>query len=568
MTKVYNDPVRFADDMLAGFVQLHSDLVQPVYGGAIRSTETPEGKVAVVIGGGSGHYPAFVGWVGPGMADGAVVGNIFASPSTQQIYSVAKAADRGAGVFFSYGNYAGDVLNFDLAQERLRGEGIRAKTVTVTDDVTSASIAERHKRRGTAGDLVVFKIAGAAAEAGYDLDAVTAVARRANDATISFAVAFAGCTLPGADEPLFGLPEGQMGVGMGVHGEPGIAEQEIVPSAELAGMLVERLLAERPADASGRVVAIVNGLGATKYEELFVLWNDVAPLLKDAGLTIVAPEVGELITSLDMAGVSLTLVWLDDELETLWTAPTQTSAFRRGTTVETRPSTRVAQSTDSTQTFAEASDASRAAARSLLEAADQIAAVLHENEAELGRLDAIAGDGDHGRGMTKGADAAVAALKAAVEAGAGLASALGAAGDAWADKAGGTSGALWGTGLRAAADQLSDTDQTAAADAVASVRAALEHVLTFGKAQRGDKTLLDAFFPFVEALEESVGGGQPLATAWSAAAGRATEGAEATAPMSPRIGRARPLAERSVGHADPGAVSLALILTTASERIS
>ncbi|SEE87440.1 dihydroxyacetone kinase family protein [Ruania alba] len=560
MTTVFNDPTQFAQDMLAGFCRLHADTVEPVTGGAIRATETPEGKVAVVIGGGSGHYPAFVGWVGPGMADGAVVGNVFSSPSTQQVHAVATAAERGGGVFLSYGNYAGDVLNFDLAQERLITDGIPTKTVVVSDDITSASTEERHKRRGTAGDLVVFKIAGAAAEAGYDLDGVVEVAERANDATFSFAVAFAGCTLPGDSEPLFTVPAGRMGVGMGVHGEPGIGEQDVLPASELATMLVDKLLTERPEGAT-RAAVLVNGLGGTKYEEMFVLWNSVAPLLDEAGVEMVAPEVGELITSLDMTGVSLTLFWLDPELEELWLAPAQTPGFRRGAAVATTRRTRTATDAAADTSFPPASEASQASAQRLVEIGTRLAAVLHEHEEEFGKLDAIAGDGDHGRGMTNGADAALNALTAAVNAGAGVASALAAAGDAWGDRAGGTSGALWGAGLRAAAGALSDEEAPSGAAVRAAVRAALDQLLSYGKAERGDKTMLDALIPFTEALEQD---DRDLSAAWSAAADIATEHAQATADLTPRIGRARPLAERSIGHPDPGAVSLALVMRTAA----
>ncbi len=201
MTRLWNDPADFADEMIAGFVAANERYVRRVSGGVVRSTVVPEGEVAVVVGGGSGHYPAFGGLVGQGLAHGAAMGNLFASPSTQQIHAVATAAHRGGGVFFSYGNYAGDVLNFDAAQERLRAEGIACETVAVTDDIFSALPAERHKRRGIAGDLTVFRIAAAAAEAGYDLAGVTRVARLANDRTRSFGVAFTGCTLPGAEPP-------------------------------------------------------------------------------------------------------------------------------------------------------------------------------------------------------------------------------------------------------------------------------------------------------------------------------------------------------------------------------
>ncbi|PJI95062.1 dihydroxyacetone kinase family protein [Luteimicrobium subarcticum] len=562
MTTVFNDPSQFADEMIAGFTSLHPELVEPVYGGVVRSTETPENKVAVVIGGGSGHYPAFAGWVGPGMADGAVVGNVFASPSTQQVYSVARAAQRGGGVFLSYGNYAGDVLNFDLAQERLRSEGIPTQTVTVTDDLTSASSDEAHKRRGTAGDLVVFKIAGAAAEAGYDLDAVTDVARRANARTFSFAVAFAGCTLPGAPEPLFTVPTGRMGVGMGVHGEPGISEEDVVTSRELAELLVNTVLEERPDGVDGRVLATVNGLGGTKYEELFVLWNDIRPLLEAAGTQLVAPQVGEFITSLDMAGLSLTLTWLDDELEQLWLAPAETPAFRIGGGLHAAQKTEHAASQTGARIFAVASAESQDAARTLLSYAERVAGALRESEDDLGKLDSVAGDGDHGRGMTKGSLAAVAALREAVTQGAGVASALADAGDAWGDKAGGTSGALWGAALRAAAGTLDD-EVAPTADAVAdAVQAGLDELLAFGKAHVGDKTMLDALVPFVESLRTRLDAGDGAADAWHVAAGVATQKAADTASLTPQIGRARPLAERSLGYADPGATSLALVVAT------
>ncbi len=564
MTKVLNNPERFSDEAVDGLVSIYSDYLEKTYGGVISARSTRPGKVAVVIGGGSGHYPAFAGWVGPGLADGAVVGNIFASPSTQQIYAVAKAVDDGAGVFLSYGNYAGDVLNFSLAEEQLGEEGIRAVSVPVTDDVSSASLEEKAKRRGVAGDLVVFKIAGAAAERGDDLDGVIAAAKRANDATYSFGVAFAGCTLPGADEPLFTVPEGQMGVGLGVHGEPGVAEVPLEPAADLARRLVDRLLEERPEGASGRVAVLLNGLGGSKYEELFVLWNDVRKLLDAAGLEVVRPEVGELITSLDMAGVSLTLTWLDDELEELWLAPADTPAFRRGAAPEVRTVHRAMTEAEQQQ-FPQASEQSQALARRLEEGLSAVASLLHDKESELGDLDAIAGDGDHGRGMTKGCDAALAAARAAVAAGAGLSSTLAAAGVAWADKAGGTSGALWGNGLRQASTVLDDETAPTTEQGLAAVQAAQDLVLTFGKAKRHDKTLLDALLPFTDALQKSVGEGNAMAAAWSSAAEVATAEADATAELSPRIGRSRVLAERSKGHPDPGAISLAMILTLAGK---
>lgn len=562
MTKIFNDPADFADEALAGFCDAHSDLVRQVDGGAVRRNRPASPKVAVITGGGSGHYPAFAGIIGPGFADGAVVGNIFTSPSSQQAYSVAKAADSGAGVVFTYGNYAGDVMNFGMASERLNAEGIRAENVLVTDDIASASPGEIGKRRGIAGDFVVFKVMGAAAEAGLDLDAVVRLGSKANGLTRTIGTAFGGCTFPGADQPLFRLPEGQMGLGLGIHGEPGLFDTELPSAVELGRELVRRVLDETPAGASRRLAVILNGLGSTKHEELFVLWRTVAPLLREAGYTLVMPEVGELVTSLDMAGASLTLTWLDDELEQYWTAPALTPAYRRGSVGFDAGVSEVVHEDSATETADYSSTAeSRAYAAQCLSALDTTASLLRASESMLGNMDAIAGDGDHGRGMVRGSAAANEAAATAFERGAGAGSVLIAAGDAWADKAGGTSGVLWGAGLRAFGERLGDAE-TPTPDVLAeSVRAFADRIAGLGKAEMGDKTMMDALLPFTASLEERIASGIPVEEAWAVAATDASAAAASTADLRPLKGRARPLAEKSLGTPDPGATSLAMVFT-------
>ena len=562
MTKIFNDPADFADEALAGFCDAHSDLVRQVEGGAVRRNRPASPKVAVITGGGSGHYPAFAGIIGPGFADGAVVGNIFTSPSSQQAYSVAKAADSGAGVVFTYGNYAGDVMNFGMASERLNAEGIRAENVLVTDDIASASPGEIGKRRGIAGDFVVFKVMGAAAEAGLDLDAVVRLGSKANGLTRTIGTAFGGCTFPGADQPLFRLPEGQMGLGLGIHGEPGLFDTELPSAVELGRELVRRVLDETPAGASRRLAVILNGLGSTKHEELFVLWRTVAPLLREAGYTLVMPEVGELVTSLDMAGASLTLTWLDDELEQYWTAPALTPAYRRGSVGFDAGVSEVVHEDSATETADYSSTAeSRAYAAQCLSALDTTASLLRASESMLGDMDAIAGDGDHGRGMVRGSAAANEAAATAFERGAGAGSVLIAAGDAWADKAGGTSGVLWGAGLRAFGERLGDAE-TPTPDVLAeSVRAFADRIAGLGKAEMGDKTMMDALLPFAASLEERIASGIPVEEAWAVAATDASAAAASTADLRPLKGRARPLAEKSLGTPDPGATSLAMVFT-------
>ncbi|GAB3301185.1 dihydroxyacetone kinase family protein [Parasphingorhabdus pacifica] len=563
MTRLYDDPASFTEDMVAGFVAAHPGRVRSVPGGVVRANRAREGKVAVVTGGGSGHYPAFCGVVGPGFADGAVVGNIFTSPSAEDAYSVAKAADAGAGVVFSFGNYAGDNMNFGLAVERLRREGTAAHNVVVTDDVASAPAEESTARRGVVGDFVVFKVAAAAAEEGYSFDEVVRVAEHANARTRSLGVAFDGCTLPGQKEPLFHVPVGRMGVGLGIHGEPGVSEREMPTASELAELLVDGVLAETPDGAAPRVTAILNGLGSTKYEELFVVWRTVARRLAEAGIEVVEPEVGELVTSLDMSGCSLTLAWLDPELERLWQAPVDTPAYRKGNVVLDESGTELAEEiaeAAAADVVPVAPEAGRRTSAVVARALGEVAECLGDAEEKLGRLDAVAGDGDHGRGMTRGSSAAATAAEDAAGKGLGPAAVLIAAGDAWAAKAGGTSGALWGAALRSFGDELPADRAAAAADLVRGAESALGAVRRLGRAELGDKTLVDALVPFARALRGAVDEGATGARAWVAAAAECERAAEATTELRPRTGRARPLAERSVGTPDPGATSLALVM--------
>lgn len=570
MTRILADAESFVDDALEGFARAHADLVRRVDGGIVRAAPLDAGRVAVVVGGGSGHYPAFAGLVGPGLAAGAVCGNIFSSPSARQAVRVAREVDAGGGILFSYGNYAGDVIHFGAAERELRDAGIDVRTVLVTDDIASAPAGALGTRRGIAGDLCVFRIAGAAAEEGADLDEVERLAVHANSRTRSLGVAFAGCTLPGAPAPLFTVPDGMMSVGLGIHGEPGVRDVPLQRAPELAATLLEPLLAERPDGSGTRAVLIVNGLGTVKYEELFVLFRYVADLLETAGVDVVSPLCGELVTSLDMAGVSVTLLWLDDELERLWNAPALTPAFHRGTVAApaggpARPAGVVAPAAIDEPVVGTASPRSRAAAAlaaDLLTAARD--AVAHRAD-ELGDLDAIAGDGDHGVGMLRGLDAATEAARH-TDPSLGVDERLRRAGAAWADRAGGTSGALWGAALEAMGDALTDSalDAGAAADAVHAGR---ERIQQLGGARPGDKTLVDALVPFDEELRRLVDAGADIGLALRDAAAAASRAAGETAALSPRLGRARPLAERSVGHPDPGAVSFGIIVGAASAHI-
>jgi len=570
VTRITDDPAGFKDDWLAGYTAAYARYVQPVPGasGVMLAGGARGDKVGVVLGGGCGHYPAFAGLVGPGLADGAVVGDIFTSPSAEQAYRVGRHLEGGAGVVFAFGNYAGDTMNFGVARNRLRADGVDARIVLVTDDVASAPAERASTRRGIAGGLFVFKALGAASARGDVIGEVERLGRLANDRTRTFGVAFAGCTFPGATEPLFTVPAGKVELGLGIHGESGVRTVDDMTAEQLAATLVQPLLDERPVGAGRRAAVVLNGLGDTKYEEMFVLYRHVDRLLADAGVEAVLPEVGEFVTSLDMAGTSLSLCWLDDELAQLWAAPADTPTFKRGNASELPTFAPRPVPADAIRLpgadVGEASEQSQQAAGTVRSMLSTMLRVVTDNADELGRIDAVAGDGDHGTGMTRGLRAADAA---AADARGGVGAVLGAAGRAWADKAGGTSGVLWGLFLETAGQRLGNTDDPSAGAVADAVAAGLHEMAEIGGARAGDKTLLDALIPFSDTLTERTGAGEPLAQAWTAAAEVATRAARDTADLVPKVGRARPLADKSRGTPDAGATSLAMLAEAVGELL-
>jgi len=325
--KLINDPFDAVDEALEGFVAAHADIVAFGEPRVIVRRNPGAGKVGLVVGGGSGHEPAFVGYVGSGVADAAACGNIFASPPANVVLAAIHAANHGRGVLMAYGNYAGDVMNFGLAAQMASGEGIDVREIRVTDDVASAAKSEASKRRGIAGDVVVFKCAGAAAEQSLPLDEVQRIAIKANAATRSIGVALSACEVPGSGRPTFELADGEMEIGMGVHGEPGIRRGPLLPADEVAQALVDAIVADIGERGRGEVALLVNGLGATAYLDQYILYRGARRALEAAGLKVIRSYVGEFITSLEMAGASLTVTLLDDELLSLLDAPASTVRF-------------------------------------------------------------------------------------------------------------------------------------------------------------------------------------------------------------------------------------------------
>jgi len=566
MTHLLNDPINFPAELVDGFVKANAKYVKKVYGGVVRATKSKPGKVAIITGGGTGHYPGFMGWVGPGLVDGAVTGNVFASPSASQVRSVAKAADHGGGILLAFLNYAGDVLHFGMAEELLKADGFNVKRSVVTDDVASAPSNETHKRRGIAGGLAVLKVASAAAESGLSLDEVLKVLNKTNERTRTFGVAFSGCTLPGSANPLFEVPKGKMAVGLGVHGEPGIYELDLGTADDVAKLLVDKLLEDVPQNPGKKVIALLNGLGSAKYEELFVTFGCVANRLKNAGIQMIDGEVGEFMTSLDMGGLSLTLVWVDEEIEKYWFVPCDSPAFRKTKMVDEPLDSSVVFNTEpeALKVNKKGNDSSRQAAALIAQALDQIKDIISENESMLGDLDAVAGDGDHGAGMTRGSKAAAEAAHWLVKEGAGAQTTLAGAGARWSENAGGASGALWGAALIAAGNALGDDKDLDLKSYANAVNSFVKSIQQLGGANIGDKTMIDAQVPFAEVFESSISQGLSFIDSWNRAAIASTSAAKETANLTPKMGRARVLAEKSLGHPDPGATSFSLIVSSIS----
>jgi dihydroxyacetone kinase-like protein len=324
LKKILNDPFSYAEETLKGLARAYPQYYRLVEGTTrviARSDGPVKGKVGIVSGGGSGHLPIFTGYVGPGFLDAVASGDVFASPSADEMATAMRAADGGAGVLRLYGNYGGDIMNFDMAGDLVDMDGIESTTVLLADDVASAPLAEREKRRGVAGMVLTFKIAGAAADAGLDLAGVTRVAQKAADGCRSMAVALSPCTVPQAGKPTFTIGDDEMEIGMGIHGEPGVRRGKLRPADEIADAMLDPVLADLSLPRGERLAVLVNSLGATPSEELFILYNRFADRLEGAGMTIAQAIVGRYATSMEMAGASITLLPLDGELETYLAAP-------------------------------------------------------------------------------------------------------------------------------------------------------------------------------------------------------------------------------------------------------
>nr|WP_203561452.1 dihydroxyacetone kinase subunit DhaL [Ideonella livida] len=584
MNRVINQPDLVVEDMLTGWLAAHSDTLRASAHNprVVQRVQAPErGKVGIVTGGGSGHEPAFLGYVGDGLCDAVAIGEIFSSPTAKSFLDAMRAADGGAGVACLYGNYAGDNMNVKMAAEMAAREGIAVKTVVANDDVPSAPKGDEARRRGVAGEILMWKVGSAKADTGASLDEVIATAQKAIARTRSIGVGLSSCVIPAVGHANFHIAHGTMEVGIGHHGEPGIDVRPTATAAEMAEMMLKVLLPDLPFIGEGvadrRVAVLISGLGATPVMEQYILYGEVAKRLQAQGLTVAVNFVGNLFTSLEMMGVTLTLMQLDDELEALLKAPCRSVGMTVGLTVgQVGGGERTARDFSRNATAAAATTAAGPAARAavapravsgptvdLATSGDVVRALITtivENRQYLSDIDGLIGDGDHGINMAKGFTGCGTRLDGLGAGAAVLPAAFEQLSQALMDDIGGSMGPLYGRFFLGFVNTLEGQPALDAALFGDALAAAVANVQGMGNAQVGDKTLIDTLVPALAAYREAQAGGAGFSAALQAMADAAEAGKESTRALQARIGRSARLGARSIGVLDAGATSCALIL--------
>jgi len=568
MQRFINDPDDLVDETVAGFLKAHRDLVRkdPVNPRVVVSRFAPqEGKVGIVTGGGSGHEPAFIGYTGRNMVDAIAVGELFSSPTAKSFADAIRAADGGAGVAVLYGNYAGDNMNVRMASEMVTPEGIEVATVVANDDVCSAPLAERAKRRGVAGEIFMWKIGGAKAALGGSLAEVQAVAQKAVDACRSVGVGLGPCTLPAVGHPNFEIEPGMMEVGIGHHGEPGARVEQLKTADQVADDMLQIVLDDHGLREGTEVAVLVSGLGATPVNELYVLYDRIEIGLEAKGLKVHRAFVGNYFTSLEMIGATLTVMALDDELKTLLDVECASPAMSVSGAATPpvgalkSPRKRAATAAAAGAEHLRAPEASTSPVVALDQASaivEELAEVIVANKAHLSEIDGLIGDGDHGINMAKGFGRAAERIS-------GEAMPLDAAftvlSDVLMSEIGGSMGPLYGFMFQNMALAVEGRAALDAEGFSVMLNAGLAGVSATGAAKVGDKTLIDCFVPAVAAFDAAKA--QGFAPALVAMAEAAERGRDSTVDLVAKLGRAARLGERSRGVPDAGATSCCLILT-------
>lgn len=585
MKKIINKPETLVREMCNGLVLAHPHLEFNSKYKVIKKKEINNNKVTLISGGGSGHEPAHAGFIGKGMLDVAVCGDVFASPSQIQVYQAIRSSVSDKGTLLIIKNYSGDMMNFKNAAHLAGEDGIEVDYVKVDDDIAVEDSLYTVGRRGVAGTIFVHKVAGAAAEAGMSLSQVKEAAQKTIDHTKSIGFAFTSCTVPTKGTPTFSLEENEMEYGVGIHGEPGIRREHVVSADELAQRMVTSLLEQLNIHSeSGQEVAVlINGFGATPLQELYLLNNSVIRELVSRNHTVYKVFVGNFMTSIDMAGASISIMKLDDQLKQLLHAECDTSALVVHGPFDQVNYTEVVVSQEENKSVSYTCETSENDATivndkfslaNIIYLMDKMSEIVIKNEVPFCELDSQAGDGDFGMSIAKGFKQLKAEWNELVTNHANdIGSFLDACSLIIMEYCGGASGPIWGSGFRAASKYARDKKELSTNEMAEMMAAVVKGIQDTGErafgrgAVVGDKTLIDALAPYAESWADSSRQGEDMKTASSKAAEAAVQGAKETEKIVARMGRAGTVGERSIGYPDAGAYAIGVIFTELSKAI-
>lgn len=581
MKKIINKPEDVVLEMCKGMVLAHPELNLIEKYKVIKKDQINKSKVSIISGGGSGHEPAHAGYVGKGMLDAAVCGDVFASPSQIQIYQAIKETASDKGTLLVIKNYSGDMMNFKNAAYLAEEDGIQVDYVKVDDDIAVQDSLYTVGRRGVAGTVLVHKIAGAAAERGYDLPKVKEAAENAIANVKSIGFGLTSCTVPAKGTPTFEIAEDDMEFGVGIHGEPGIRREKIISADELAERTVTSLLKEVGIeDGKGEVAVLINGFGSTPLQELYLLNHSVIRELSRRKVTIARTFVGNYMTAIDMAGASISIMKLDENLKILLSEECDTPALKiKGEVpavtyneiIGTAEAPKVSYEVQTNKEYSVVTE-NRLTLNNIIFMVDQMSECIIRNEVPFCELDSHAGDGDFGMSVAKGFKQLKSEWHEILENKSNnIGNFLEACSIVIMEHCGGASGPIWGSAFRAAGKNTESKTELTLAEFAEMVQASVKGIQATGErsfgrgAVVGDKTLIDALVPYADTLTSSAAEGESLKHALVKAAEAAVEGAKSTEQIVARMGRAGTVGERSLGYPDAGAHGLGVIFTEVAQ---
>lgn len=584
MKKIINTPETVVREMCNGMVMAHPELEFISKYKIMKKRNINKDKVTLISGGGSGHEPAHAGFIGTGMLDVAVCGDIFASPSQIQVYQGIKESVSNKGTLLIIKNYSGDIMNFKNAAYLASEDGINVDYIKVEDDIAVEDSLYTVGRRGVAGTVLVHKIAGAAAEFGESLEKVKEIAQKAADNVRSIGFAYTSCTVPAKGTPTFNLGDNEMEYGVGIHGEPGICREKLVSADELAERMVNELLDELDIKSNGKeeIALLINGFGATPLQELYLLNNSVNRELAKKNIKVYKTFVGNYMTSIDMAGASVSIMKLDDVLKEMLSAPSDTPAFKVSNHVESVEFVDIISNNDGESiSFKLETDEKyskinndKITLDNMIYIVDKMSEVIISNEVPFCELDSHAGDGDFGMSVAKGFKELKREWKDVLKnKSTNIGSFLDACSMIIMENCGGASGPIWGSAFRAAGKSTNNALDLSIEDFAKMMENSVKAIQDTGKrsfgrgAIVGDKTLIDALVPCASSWLQSVMTNDSVLEAFKKGADAAVEGARKTEGIVAHMGRAGTVGERSIGYPDAGAYALGVIFSEISKAL-